>query len=256
MTFTTFKIFYRSDIFTQLPRLLPEPSSPWRTGQRQKQTRDRYLSVGELLGQHRQPDHRQQNQHDRRRIPNRPDQVQHQSVRQTVAHSILQPHRSQLSRPDSDPTIKSHRIAHARPVSPILSSSSTTKTLPSSNQGQRAKHQHTDPRDVLPFELYAHILDLGCSHEWQLTDNTQAHQTLPPHDQPIVDIISSSSPTSSATSSTCPRADIVNCTLGPLPIARYVPPPARRAQVDRTTSLPRSRQSLFNSMQLCRRLRQ
>ena len=182
--------------------------------------------------------------------------MQHQSVRQTVAHSILQPHRSQLSRPDSDPTIKSHRIAHARPVSPILSSSSTIKTLPSSNQGQRAKHQHTDPRDVLPFELYAHILDLGCSHEWQLTDNTQAHQTLPPHDQPIVDIISSSSPTSSATPSTCPRTDIVNCTLGPLPIARYVPPPARRAQVDRTASTPRSQQSLFNSMQLCRRLRQ
>ena len=233
MTFTTFKIFYRSDIFTQLPRLLPEPSSPWRTGQRQKQTRDRYLSVGELLGQHRQPDHRQQNQHDRRRIPNRPDQMQHQSVRQTVAHSILQPHRSQLSRPDSDPTIKSHRIVHARPVSPILSSSSITETLPSSNQGQRAIHQHRDSRDVLSTELHALISDLGCSHEWQLTDYTQAHPTLTPHDQPTAHTFGSSS-SSSAVTPPCPRTGCSACTtlMETFPVARYVPPPARSALVD------------------------
>ena len=163
------------------------------------------------MGQYRQPDHRQQNPYDRRRAPDRIDHAQHQSVRHTAVPSIILPHRSQLNRPDSDSTIKSHRIVHARPVSPILSSSSLTETLPSSNQGQRAIHQHT---------------------EWQLTDHTQAHLTLSPHDQPAVHTFGSSS-SSSVVTPPCPRTGCSACTLmETLPIARYVPPPARSALVD------------------------
>ena len=219
-------------IFTQLLRLLRKPSSPWRIGQRQRQTRDRYLSVSELLGQRRQPSNRQQNQYDRRHTTDRTYQVQHQSVRHTTVPSVTQPHQSQPNRPDSDSTIKSHRIVRARPVLPI-SSSSTIETLPSSNQGQRAIHQHTDSRDVLRPEISALISDLGCSHEWQLTDNTQAYLTLPPHDQPAVHTFGSSSSFSSAVTPPHPRTGSPACTLmETLPIARYVPPPARSALAD------------------------
>ena len=185
------------------------------------------------MGQYRQPDYKQQNPYDRRRAPDRINHAQHQSVRHTAVPSIILPHRSQLNRPDSDSTIKSHRIVHARPVSPILSSSSIIETLPSSNQGQRAIHLHTEPQDVLRAELYAHILDLGCSHEWQLTDHTQAHLTPSPHDQPAVHTFGSSS-SSTAVTPPCPRTGYPACItlMKALPIARYVPPPARSALVD------------------------
>ena len=213
------------------------------------------------MDQRRQPDHRQQNQRDRRRAPDRIDQAQHQSVRHTVAPSIIQPHRCRLNRPDSDPTIESHRIVYARPVSPISSSfpiietlpssnqgqhfsssSPIIEALPSSNQGQRAIHRHTDSGDVLRPDIYAHISDLGCSHEWQLTDYTQAHPTLTPHDQPTAHTFGSSS-SSSAVTPPCPRTGYYACTLTEtLPIARYVPPPARSALADWPVSRPRSEQ--------------